>query len=110
MAQINLSDYKNSYLESVKESINSLYMQCDKLAKNVLDKEAINNLYITSHSLKGRSQVMGFENIANLAEIIEKILNDILSGVSKINNEFIANLKNSINKLNLEFARIEKAQ
>jgi chemotaxis protein histidine kinase CheA len=108
MAQVNLGDYKNLYIETVKKSINSLNELCDELTSNALDKEAIDNLHIASHSLKGRSQTMGFENIAKTAEIIEKKSDTILKGISKIDNEFIVNLKDSINKLNLELIKIEK--
>jgi chemotaxis protein histidine kinase CheA len=101
MAQVNLGDYKNLYIETVKKSINSLNELCDELTSNALDKEAIDNLHIASHSLKGRSQTMGFENI-------EKKSDTILKGISKIDNEFIVNLKDSINKLNLELIKIEK--
>ncbi|MDP2585961.1 MAG: Hpt domain-containing protein [Candidatus Levybacteria bacterium] len=108
MGQVNLTDYKNSYIETVKKSVSSLHEQCDKLAKNVSDKEAINNLYITSHSLKGRSQVMGFESIANLAEIIEKNSNDILVREVQADEKFIVFLKDCIDKLNVEFTKIKK--
>lgn len=108
MAQVNLADYKNSYIETARKSINSLHEQCNKLVNNAFDKETINDLHITSHSLKGRSQVMGFVDMAKMSEIIEKNSDDILNGVGKIDDSFLINLKDYINKLNLEFAQIEK--
>jgi len=108
MVQVNLSDYKNIYLQTAKEYLEKISLSLNQLSNNPLDKEALNNLHIASHSLKSQSQVMGFINIAKISEIIEKNSDDILSGANQINNEFLINLKDFINKLNLEFDQIEK--
>lgn len=99
MAQANLSDYKNLYIESVRESIKSLREQCDKLTNNILDKEALNNLHIASHSLKGRSQVMGFVDIANICLNIEKMSDDALKGIVQLSNENILEIKRSVEEV-----------
>lgn len=99
MAQVNLGDYKNLYIETLKKAIGSLHEQCDKLTNNALDKEAINNLHIIAHSLKGRSQVMGFANVANLSEIIEKSSDEALKGTAQLSTEDILNIKKEVGKL-----------
>ena len=96
MAQVNLSNYKNIYLQTAREYINSMFLSCDKLAINFSDREALNNLHISSHSLKSQSQVMGFTDIANVCLNIEKISNDVLIGNSELNNEIIANINRSV--------------
>ena len=106
MAITDLSDYKNLYIESVRKSVSSLHEQCNKLANNSLDKEAVRNLHIASHSLRSRSQVMGYADIASLSEAIERKSDDILRGVGKVDDEFIANLNNFIDRLNLELIKL----
>ncbi len=108
MGQIDLSHYKNIYLQTAREYVNSMFLSCDKLTNNVSDREAINKVHISSHSLKSQSQVMGFTNIAAISTNIEKTSNDILNGVSQIDNAFLVLLKNSVDELNLELAQIEK--
>jgi len=110
MAQIDLAGYKNIYLQTAKEYIYKMLVSLDQLSNNVLDKEALNNLHISSHSLKSQSQVMGFTNIANLCANIEKVSSDILNKVSGIDDHFMSLLKNSVDEINLELARIEKTQ
>ena len=108
MTPIDLGRYKGIYLKTAKEYINSMFLSCDKLAINASDKEAINNLHISSHSLKSQSQVMGFVDIAAISANIEKISNDILSGVSQIDDKFITFLRKYVDELNLGLVQIEK--
>ena len=108
MGQIDLTSYKNIYLQTAKENIDSMLSSCAKLIENVQDKEAINSLHISSHTLKSKSQLMGFVNVAALCANIEKISNNIINGVSQIDDEFMVLLKNSIDEINLELIQIEK--
>lgn len=108
MAQTNLSNYKNLYLQTAKEYIDSLLAGYNKLVSDSQDKDAINNLHIASHSLKSQSQVMGFMDITVLSGAIEKKSRDILFGIAQTDDKFIIFLKDSVNKLNLELSKIEK--
>lgn len=108
MTQVNLSDYKNIYLQTAKEYVDKMSTSCTKLADNVLDGEALNNLHISSHSLKSQSQVMGFTDIASVSAMIEKNSKDILDGVVQIDDKFLVFLRDSINELNLKLTQIEK--
>lgn len=99
MGDINLSDYKNLYLQTAKEYMDKISVSLSQLSKDVLNKEAIKNLHIASHSLKSQSQVMGYGDIADLCMGIEKISNDALQGVNQLNNEAILNIKKEVEKL-----------
>ncbi len=89
MAQVNLADYKNLYLHTAREYIDRISVCLDELVKNALDKEALNNLHIASHSLRSQSQVMGFENVAGICLGIENKSNDALQGFAQLSNETI---------------------
>ena len=110
MGQVNLADYKNIYLQTAKEYIENLLSSYAKLSANSQDNQAINQIHISSHSLRSQSQVMGFENMTNLAADIEKVSDNILNKVSSIDDNFMNLLKRSIDELNLELSRIEKTQ
>lgn len=108
MGDVNLSDYKNLYLQTAKEYLEKMSVNLDQLSKDILDKEALNNLHIASHSLKSQSQVMGFMDVTALAGAIEKKSRDILVGAAQTDYKFIFFLKDSVDKLNLELSKIEK--
>jgi chemotaxis protein histidine kinase CheA len=110
MGQPDMSSYKNLYLQTAKEYIGKISISLDKLAGNPSDKEALNDLHISSHSLRGQSQAMGFMNMSNLSVNLETISNDILNGIATIEDNIINILKKSIEELNLELSRIEKTQ
>ena len=89
MVKVDLSGYKNLYLQTAKEYLNKLSVSLDELSRDVSNKEALNNLHIASHSLKSQSQVMGFIDITVLSGAIEKKSRDILVGVAQADDKFI---------------------
>jgi len=106
MGKTNLADYKNIYLQTAKEYIGKMLISLDKLTKNVLDREALSDLYISSHSLRSQSQVMEIIEVGKLAGSVEKKSKDILNGSGKIDNAFLFSLKESINELYLKLSKI----
>jgi len=108
MASTDLSDYKNIYLQTAREYINSLSSACSRLSVNSVDNETINAIHISSHSLRSQSQVMGFSAIADLSENIEKASDDILKRLNLVDGKFMNLLKNSVDGLNAELSKIEK--
>ena len=99
MVKVDLSGYKNLYLQTAKEYIDKMSVSLGQLSNNVSDKDALNNLHIASHSLKSQSQVMGYEDVADICLNIEKISNDTLQGSAQLNNETIKNIKKEVEKL-----------
>ena len=108
MSKVNISDYKDLYLKTAKEYADSLSKSCIELAKDMSNKDAINNLHISSHSLRSQSQVMGYNNMSNIAGAIEKIASAVLEGRNKINNDLINVLKEAVEALSLCLSQIEK--
>ena len=99
MASVNLSDYKNIYLQTAKEYISNMSKSAVKLTSNPLDKEAINSLHISSHSLKSQSQVMGYSDIANICLNIEKISDNALKGNVQLTDDIIVGIQKPIKQL-----------
>lgn len=100
MTQVNLSDYKNLYIQTAKEYINSLLLGCKKLVSDPYNKDAVNQMHIDSHSLRTQSQAMGFTDIANICLVIEKVSDDALKGIVQLNNKNISEIKKSVEELN----------
>ena len=99
MTPIDLGSYKSIYLQTAKEYIDKMSVSLEKLENNALDKEALNNLHIASHSLKSQSQVMGFIDIANICLGIEKRSDEALKGISQLNSGNITSIKSLVDQV-----------
>ncbi|MEK7516946.1 MAG: Hpt domain-containing protein [Patescibacteria group bacterium] len=108
MGKVNILDYKRIYLETAREYIQSLSKCCIELENDPLDKNAVINLHISSHSLRSQSQVMGYNNMSNITGLIEKIARDMLEGKQKVTLEFCSVLKESVEALSSCLSAIEK--
>jgi len=108
MTAVNISDYKELYLKTAKDYLDSLSKSCNKLADNPLDKEALIQLHISSHSLRSQSQVMSYNNMSAITGAIEKIARSVLEGRKKITIELFPILKESVKALSLCLSQIEK--
>lgn len=98
MVQIDLASYKSLYLQTAKEYVDKMFVCLGELIKDALDKEALNNLHIASHSLKSQSQVMGFSDIAEACLSVEKISDEALKGNGELTSDVIASIKSLVNK------------
>ena len=107
MDSVNLGNYKNLYLKTAKEYIEKISISLDQLSSDILNKEALNNLHIASHSLKSQSQMMGYADIANICLNIEKTSNDRLKGISQLNIQAISDIKKSVEKLQEMLKQVE---
>ncbi|KKQ26889.1 MAG: hypothetical protein A3H17_03450 [Candidatus Levybacteria bacterium RIFCSPLOWO2_12_FULL_37_14] len=99
MVKVDLSGYKNLYLQTAKEYLNKLSVSLDELSRDVSNKEALNNLHIASHSLKSQSQVMNYENVVEICLDIENVSSNALQGVIQLNNDAILNIQKEAGKL-----------
>lgn len=96
---LDLSDYRNLYLQTAKEYLDKMSVSLNQLSNDVSNKEALNNLHIASHSLKSQSQVMGFTNVANICLNVEKSSNDALEKTVQLDNETISEIRKEVGKL-----------
>lgn len=99
MTPIDLGSYKGIYLKTAKDYVDKMSVSLDQLSSDVLNKDALSNLHIASHSLKSQSQVMGFTNIANTCLSIEKMSNDALEGIMRLNSENVSDIKKKVEEL-----------
>lgn len=108
MTPIDLGSYKSIYLKTAKDYVGNMLESIKRLTENPKDRDAVNNLHIASHSLKSQSQVMGFTDIANTSFSLEKTSNDVLSGLSIVDEKFLAFLKQAISEISSRLMDIEK--
>lgn len=107
MAQANLSDYKNLYLQTAKEYIFKMLVSLDQLSNDISNKEALNDLHISSHSLKSQSQIMGFTDVSDICLNIEKISDDALKNKTQLNSQVVFDIKKSVESLEQVLKRVQ---
>lgn len=80
MADIDLSAFKELYFKTANEYVTSLEESYKRLSTSHADAEAANQAFISSHSLKSQSHVMGHEQVSALAALLEKVFRGIKEG------------------------------
>jgi chemotaxis protein histidine kinase CheA len=108
MGTIDLSDYKNLFLQTAKEYLESMSKGYLKLSSSPEDMESIKLVHLSSHSLKSQSQVMNLQNIVDICSNIEIKANDIINKLKKVDNDFLSQLKEAIDKVGLELGKIKE--
>ncbi len=72
MANINLEDFKALYLSTANEYVQKMKRDFTELMQNPSASEALNELHLSSHSLKSQSLVMGYTTTGELSHSIER--------------------------------------
>lgn len=106
MGTIDLSSYKKLYLQTASEYVNNLSEGLVRLSNNWQDKEAFNNIYISAHSLRSQSEVMGYTRVGELAGSIEKITKEIVGGIKSISIGFPQTLTRAVEDLRREIENL----
>lgn len=108
MTTVGVSSYKKLYLQTAKENCDALLNNYIKISQNSLDKDALNNMYISAHSLKSESQTMGYYKLAVLSGMIEKVTKNILDNRIQITEGLMVVIKEAIENVQASLLNIEK--
>lgn len=72
-----MSQYLSAFLDDATEQLQALNDNLLQLEKDPADKEIINTIFRSAHSLKGASAAMGFTMVRDLTHKMENVLDDI---------------------------------
>jgi len=89
MSMIDLSAYKKLYVQTAGQYCESILKSCHKLLQNPKDKNALQNIYISAHSIRSQSQVMGYCQTEQLSGMIEKVAKNFLGEGKAIPKDLI---------------------
>jgi len=73
MANVDLGQFRNLFIQTSLEYLQKLEDSMKILAKNPSDPVSIETMYISSHSLKSQSLLMGYTSLGNTAFSLEKL-------------------------------------
>jgi len=93
------AEYRELFLSEALENfeeLNRLYIDLEKDHRN---QRVINAIFRITHTLKGNSMGMGYQDIAELSHVLEDILGAIKSGTFKLDSEIFESLFRANDKL-----------
>lgn len=110
-------EYKDLYVQTSRDYIQSLNASLLTLEKNPTDKEAIEEVFRSAHSLKSQSAAMEYESTGFLCHTVEdvfyEIKNDRMALTSELSDHLFASfdaLTDSINCIEKENHEIDLSQ
>jgi len=102
------SQFQDLYVSTAREYIRSLNDSLLRLEKNPTDEDAIEEIFRSSHSLKGQSAVMKYDNTAYLCHTIEDIFYEIKKEKMKLSPQVADLLFKAFDSLKAAIDTIEK--
>lgn len=103
-----LNQYKDLYIQTSREYLQSLNDKLLILEKNPKDMEAIEEIFRSAHSLKSQSAAMGYINTGFLCHTIEDVFYEIKEGRMELTKELADILFLSFDSLTNSIEHIER--
>jgi two-component system chemotaxis sensor kinase CheA len=108
MTDVNLSDYKNLYLQTARKYIADLQTSLTALETDTTKKEAVETVYISAHSLKSQSQIMTYVKTGALSGTIEALFRTVHEGTKQLNTDMLGKSKEAVAQIAASVDSIEK--
>lgn len=102
------SEYKDLYLQTSREYIQSLNKSLLTLEKEPSSKEAIEEIFRSAHSLKSQSAAMEYQSTGFLCHIVEDVFYEIKQGQLQLTPELSDHLFDAFDALTDSINHIEK--
>src|SRR5690554_5805081 len=93
------SDYLRVFMDECQKHLQSLNNALLELENNPEDKEVLNSIFRSAHTIKGASATMGFNKMANVTHAMEDILGLLRRDELEVTPEIINLLFDSVDLL-----------
>jgi two-component system chemotaxis sensor kinase CheA len=105
---INLASYKPLFLTSARENLLGMKEAVATLIATPQDSQALEELFIKSHSLKGQSMTMGYTGVAKVNLAIEHYTRSIRDGKSHLDPSVLPHIARACEQLSSALLLIEQ--
>lgn len=105
---IDIASYKALFLQTANENLSGITDGIALLEKNPEDTDAVESIFIKSHSLKGQSMTMGYTGIAKTSLAIECYMRSVRDEHREITVEAVRALREATEKIHDSLAGVEK--
>lgn len=107
MTQVDLSSYKNLFVKSSNEYLDKLKADLEILSSNPVDKDAINNVYISIHSLGSQNLTMGYTSTGTLCRLMENFFYKVKNGQETLDSQKIQFVADAVLKVDESVRNID---
>ena len=87
MTEIDMSQFKELFIEEAHEHLQDLNQVLLQLEKDPSNAEPINEIFRLAHTIKGMAATMGYDNMALLAHSMEDLLDELRQGELEVRAE-----------------------
>lgn len=99
LSQDYIQKYKGLYLQTARNYVENMQGFISSLLKGDQSINAIKQVHIDAHSLKSQSQLMGYDNIAKICEIIEYLFNKDENENVHVKHEVLIRIQSDLTRL-----------
>jgi len=107
MQSNDLTKYKDLYLQTAQQYLQTYTSNLTAYMSNQTMQEAINQMFISIHSIKSQSLVMGYTELGNYCKEIEQRLREIKDRSQPITQDGLAYLQAAQKKITSELQLIQ---
>lgn len=104
-----MSKYMDAYIAETEEHLQNLNDSLLVLEKKPTDKEAINQIFRSAHTLKSSSATMSFQKISELAHAMEDVLGRIKNKEIRASGKIVDTLFKCFDKLEVMIGKATKS-
>ena len=101
--------YKALYLKTARQYVKDMQDNLAQLLTGNETKEVIDSFHLEAHSLKGQSQIMGYQSMSTISSIIEKIFYAKKENKLVLSQDLLAKLPDAVNALQECLDSIDKS-
>ncbi len=102
------TDYLELFLSESKEHLDNLNNALLELEKDTANREALNEIFRSMHTVKGMANSMGFEKIGKLTHEVEDVLDDMRKGDAEVHPDIVDILFKSFDLLEELIEKVAK--
>ena len=107
LSQGDIQKYKKLYLETARNYLENMQANISFLLKGEQPLTSVQHIHIDAHSLKIQSQIMGYNNIAKIAEIIEYLFNKDENENAHVAHDVLIKIQSDLTRLHDSLTEIE---
>ncbi len=96
---MDVENYKDIFIEEAKDHIKNMNNALLVLEKNISDITPLNELFRSSHTLKGMAATMGYDRLAEFTHMLEEVMDRIRDGKMAMDDSVINLLFKSVDTL-----------
>lgn len=106
MANVDLSQFRQLYNQTALEYVKKLEENLAVLREDPANKESMNEMFISSHSLKSQSLLMGHTSLAEASLALEASFRALRDGIEPLSPEVINAVTTVVHAIKASLANI----